>query len=77
MKTTTSVQTRSSTRLHSQCPGCGAPVDWAARTPHRPFCSDRCRMLDLGAWVTGEYCIPGASESALDGQSDEESENLS
>ncbi|WP_431282743.1 DNA gyrase inhibitor YacG [Humitalea sp. 24SJ18S-53] len=37
------------------CPICGrAPV-----APHRPFCSDRCRQVDLGRWLTGAYVVPG------------------
>ncbi len=32
------------------------PVD----PPFRPFCSDRCRLLDLAAWVDGSYRVPGA-----------------
>lgn len=38
------------------CPICGKPNDPA----HRPFCSDRCRQVDLGRWLTGAYAIPGA-----------------
>ncbi len=39
---------------------CGKPA--AARAANRafPFCSDRCRLLDLGKWLGGEYRIPGA-----------------
>lgn len=36
------------------CPICGKP-----RTPrHRPFCSPRCREIDLGRWFTGAYAVP-------------------
>lgn len=37
------------------CPVCGRPAP-AAR---RPFCSDRCRTVDLGRWLKGDYAIPG------------------
>jgi uncharacterized protein len=30
---------------------------WAGN-PHRPFCSERCRLLDLGNWASERYCIP-------------------
>ena len=40
------------------CPRCGAPVRWGAESPFRPFCSERCKMIDLGAWVNEEYRIP-------------------
>jgi endogenous inhibitor of DNA gyrase (YacG/DUF329 family) len=41
------------------CPTCGAPVQWSAQSPNRPFCSERCKLIDLGAWAAGEHAIPG------------------
>jgi endogenous inhibitor of DNA gyrase (YacG/DUF329 family) len=41
-----------------ECPICGAGVDGAA-SPHRPFCSERCRWVDLGRWLDGAYVVPG------------------
>ena len=41
-----------------RCPVCGKPAAHA----HRPFCSPRCRDLDLGRWLKGDYAIP-ATES--------------
>jgi endogenous inhibitor of DNA gyrase (YacG/DUF329 family) len=40
------------------CPQCGAEVAWTS-TPTRPFCSERCRLIDLGAWLDEKYTIPG------------------
>jgi endogenous inhibitor of DNA gyrase (YacG/DUF329 family) len=40
-----------------QCPQCSRLVMWPA-TPTYPFCSERCRLIDLGAWAQGEYRIP-------------------
>ena len=40
------------------CPRCGAPVRWTAEFPFRPFCSERCKMIDLGAWANEEYRVP-------------------
>jgi hypothetical protein len=37
------------------CPVCGKP----AASGHRPFCSARCRQVDLGRWLTGGYAVPG------------------
>jgi endogenous inhibitor of DNA gyrase (YacG/DUF329 family) len=37
--------------------------------PYMPFCSDRCRLIDLGKWASGEYVI---STPLKDKQSDEE-----
>ncbi len=38
-----------------RCPECGR----AAVPEHRPFCSARCRDVDLGRWLKGMYVIPG------------------
>jgi len=43
-----------------KCPHCGVPVEWGPQSPHRPFCSARCRQLDLGAWASDAYRVPGA-----------------
>ena len=40
------------------CPQCGAAVVWDPGNPYRPFCSERCKMIDLGAWATESYRIP-------------------
>lgn len=40
------------------CPQCGANVAWDAANPYRPFCSERCKMIDLGAWANESYRIP-------------------
>ncbi len=58
------------------CPGCGAPAEYSPGNPWRPFCSERCRLLDLGAWASEAYRIPvKADESGegLPGEDDEES----
>jgi uncharacterized protein len=41
------------------CPNCGRPIEWTEAFPFRPFCSERCRLIDLGAWLSGERAIPG------------------
>lgn len=40
------------------CPTCAAKVEWSEASPYRPFCSERCRQIDLGAWAEGKYTIP-------------------
>ncbi|MDO3380000.1 DNA gyrase inhibitor YacG [Geoalkalibacter halelectricus] len=40
------------------CPYCRSEVRWEGN-PHRPFCSERCRLVDLGKWAREEYTIPG------------------
>ena len=34
--------------LTVECPTCGAPVEWKSDNRYRPFCSDRCKLIDLG-----------------------------
>jgi hypothetical protein len=41
------------------CPHCGKAVPWAAASLFRPFCSERCRLIDLGAWASESHRIPG------------------
>ena len=40
------------------CPTCGAPVPWTPESKFRPFCSERCKTIDLGAWANESYRIP-------------------
>ena len=62
-------------KLVVSCPRCQAPVTWSGNAPFRPFCSERCKLMDLGAWATEKYRVaaPGdaASEDDLAGQDDE------
>ncbi len=43
------------------CPECGKTVPWTRESRYRPFCSDRCRLIDLGEWASGGHAIPGES----------------
>jgi len=47
------------------CPECGKPSPWTTANPFRPFCSERCKMIDLGQWASEGYRIP-TTESELD-----------
>ncbi|HEY6838294.1 MAG TPA: DNA gyrase inhibitor YacG [Geobacteraceae bacterium] len=42
-----------------RCPHCRKETTLQGN-PFRPFCSDRCQLIDMGAWVNEEYRIPGA-----------------
>jgi len=44
--------------LEVNCPTCKKKVVWEERNTYRPFCSDRCQQIDLGAWANEEYNIP-------------------
>jgi len=47
-----------------KCPTCERPLEWSEASPFRPFCSERCRLIDLGAWLKEERSIAGESSAA-------------
>ena len=57
----------------SGCPICGKPVD----PNFKPFCSERCRQVDLNRWLSGTYRIAGSERSGdgEDGKNQSESED--
>lgn len=48
------------------CPRCGTEIDLAVANPNRPFCSDRCRNVDLHAWTSDQYRIDGDAPATDD-----------
>lgn len=42
-----------------ECPSCKRRVEWSPRSRYRPFCSRRCKLIDLGAWLDGSHRIAG------------------
>ncbi|MCH8492758.1 MAG: DNA gyrase inhibitor YacG [Idiomarina sp.] len=48
-----------STPMVVDCPTCGKKVEWSEKSAFRPFCSERCKMIDLGEWAAEEKRIPG------------------
>jgi len=53
-----------------RCPTCGVIVDWAT-VQYRPFCSKRCRLLDLEGWANERFRIPGDPALLPDDTGDE------
>jgi endogenous inhibitor of DNA gyrase (YacG/DUF329 family) len=53
---------RSSLARIVSCPHCGNSVEWLPENRYRPFCSERCRLIDLGAWATERYRVPVVEE---------------
>lgn len=47
---------QSSKPLTVKCPICREPTPWQGN-PYRPFCSRRCKMIDLGNWADGKYNV--------------------
>lgn len=50
--------------MEVKCPTCQAAVVWNEQSRYRPFCSERCRLIDLGAWADESHKIAG--EPVLD-----------
>ena len=44
-----------------KCPTCHRDVEWSEAHPYRPLCSERCRLVDLGAWLAEQRAIPDES----------------
>jgi len=42
-----------------ECPTCGTKVIWSEESRWRPFCSERCKLIDLGEWADESHRIPG------------------
>jgi len=54
------------------CPTCKKDAEYSADNPHRPFCSERCQLIDLGDWAEERHRIPDTTPPDLD-----ESQNTS
>ena len=52
------------------CPSCGTRVEWVAENRYRPFCSARCKGVDLGAWASEKYRVEADEEPHLEDQSE-------
>jgi endogenous inhibitor of DNA gyrase (YacG/DUF329 family) len=46
-------------KLKVNCPQCNEIVPWTDASPYRPFCCERCKLIDLGDWASEKHSIPG------------------
>ena len=53
-----------------RCPRCGTESPWEGN-PSRPFCSERCRLADLGGWFGEEYRLPADEKPPEEKDEDE------
>ena len=53
-----------------KCPTCSRAIEWNDSFPLRPFCSERCKLGDLGAWATGEYRLPEQKPQGIEDESE-------
>lgn len=51
--------------MRVKCPTCGKMITYRTDNPYRPFCSERCKLIDTGAWASDEYRIEGEPGSAM------------
>ena len=51
------------------CPRCGAQTPYSPQNKWRPFCSERCKMIDLGKWAAEEYRVPEPEKKPDEGPS--------
>jgi uncharacterized protein len=59
--------------LFMKCPICRQAATWEGN-PNRPFCSERCRLVDLGNWASGQYSLP--AEETNTEETDNEEQNV-
>ncbi|WP_173059734.1 DNA gyrase inhibitor YacG [Sulfurimicrobium lacus] len=50
------------------CPTCGEAAPYSTSNPYRPFCSRRCKLIDLGQWANEEFRIPEAEKPLPDSE---------
>ncbi|MBN4078678.1 DNA gyrase inhibitor YacG [Gammaproteobacteria bacterium AH-315-C21] len=48
--------------MEVKCPTCEKAVAWSKESESKPFCSERCRLIDLGQWASEEHRIPCAPQ---------------
>ncbi len=56
-----------------KCPRCKQEIIWENNL-HRPFCSERCKLIDLGKWAEEKYRVPGEKLNKEEPQKEEEEE---
>jgi endogenous inhibitor of DNA gyrase (YacG/DUF329 family) len=47
------------------CPRCAAQLAWAPENRYRPFCSERCKLIDLGDWAMERYRVPEEDDKEM------------
>ena len=57
--------------MRVRCPICRKETPWEGN-PWRPFCSERCRTIDLGNWASERYRVPGEPLPSEDGKDEED-----
>jgi len=58
-------------KIKARCPRCGKLIHWEGN-PYRPFCSQRCKLIDLGKWIDEKYRLPSEELPSGDEEREEE-----
>jgi uncharacterized protein len=53
-----------------KCPTCKTLVEWKTENTFKPFCSERCKLIDLGDWASGKHSIAGESVEIIPDKED-------
>ncbi len=61
--------------MEVRCPTCGKPAQFTPENKYRPFCSERCAILDLGAWADEKYKVPVAVQETESVNENEDGES--
>lgn len=48
------------------CPICNSAVSWTTESRWKPFCSERCKLIDLGQWAAEKYRVPAVEQAPED-----------
>jgi endogenous inhibitor of DNA gyrase (YacG/DUF329 family) len=62
--------------MKARCPICDKEAEWK-QNPYRPFCSERCKLIDLGKWAMEKYRVPGDKISGEAEQKERENDKNS
>jgi len=54
------------TAIINPCPTCQTTIEWSKTNQYRPFCSERCKLIDLGDWANETRKIPSESPIEAD-----------
>jgi endogenous inhibitor of DNA gyrase (YacG/DUF329 family) len=57
-----------------KCPRCGQETEYSPANKARPFCSERCQLIDLGEWASEKYAVPAEKVSSIEATLEDEND---
>jgi uncharacterized protein len=61
--------------IEIKCPRCGQKTVYSTVNKFRPFCSERCKLIDLGDWASNKFAIPVVEKNPIESESEEVGSN--